>query len=115
MRPGSVLINTARGGIVDEAALARALAAGALSGAGLDVYEREPEVPRELTALENVVLLPHLGSATVHARRAMGDRAIDNLVAFFAGPGRARPARLSGRLPAVTKLRRPVAAASPVR
>jgi lactate dehydrogenase-like 2-hydroxyacid dehydrogenase len=93
MRPGSVLINTARGGIVDEAALARALASGALAGAGLDVYEREPEVPRELTALENVVLLPHLGSATVHARRAMGDRAIDNLVAFFAG--RDAPDRLA--------------------
>jgi lactate dehydrogenase-like 2-hydroxyacid dehydrogenase len=93
MRPGSVLINTARGGIVDEAALARALAAGALSGAGLDVYEREPEVARGLTELENVVLLPHLGSATVHARRAMGDRAIDNLVAFF--DGRDVPDRLA--------------------
>lgn len=85
MRPGAVLINTARGGIIDEAALARALAAGALAGAGLDVYEREPAVPQGLTELENVVLLPHLGSATVHARRAMGERAIENLAAFFAG------------------------------
>jgi lactate dehydrogenase-like 2-hydroxyacid dehydrogenase len=85
MRPGSVLINTARGEIVDEVALGRALATGALAGAGLDVYAREPDVPPGLTELENVVLLPHLGSATVHARRAMGDRAIDNLDAFFAG------------------------------
>jgi lactate dehydrogenase-like 2-hydroxyacid dehydrogenase len=85
MRPGSVLINTARGEIVDEVALGRALATGALAGAGLDVYAREPDVPPGLTELENVVLLPHLGSATMHARRAMGDRAIDNLDAFFAG------------------------------
>lgn len=85
MRPGAVLVNTARGEIVDEAALTRALASGALAGAGLDVYAREPDVPAQLAALENVVLLPHLGSATVEARLAMGDRAIDNLVAFFAG------------------------------
>jgi lactate dehydrogenase-like 2-hydroxyacid dehydrogenase len=85
MRPGSVLINTARGDIVDDAALARALANGTPAGAGLDVYAREPQVPQALMRLENVVLLPHLGSATVQARRAMGDRAIDNLEAFFAG------------------------------
>jgi lactate dehydrogenase-like 2-hydroxyacid dehydrogenase len=84
MRPGAVLVNTARGEIVDEAALTRALASGALAGAGLDVYAREPDVPAQLAALENVVLLPPLGSATVEARRAMGDRAIDTLVAFFA-------------------------------
>ena len=85
MRPGSVLINTARGDLVDEVALAHALVAGPLAGAGLDVYAQEPRVPAALMELENVVLLPHLGSATVQARRAMGDRAIDNLAAFFAG------------------------------
>ncbi len=85
MRPGAVLINTARGDIVDEAALARALAAGAIAGAGLDVYADEPRVSPELLVLENVVLLPHLGSATHQARLAMGYRAVDNLVAFFAG------------------------------
>ena len=85
MRSGAVLINTARGDIVDEAALARALAAGTIAGAGLDVYEDEPRVAPELLARENVVLLPHLGSATGAARLAMGHRAVDNLVAFFAG------------------------------
>ena len=85
MRPGAVLINTARGDIVDEAALASALAAGTIAGAGLDVYANEPRVAPELLALENVVLLPHLGSATREARLAMGHRAVDNLLAFFAG------------------------------
>ena len=85
MRPGAVLINTARGDIVDEAALASALAAGTIAGAGLDVYADEPHVTPELLALENVVLLPHLGSATREARLAMGHRAVDNLLAFFAG------------------------------
>lgn len=85
MRPGAILVNTARGDIVDEAALVVALRTGRLAGAGLDVYEREPAVHPELLDLENVVLLPHLGSATVQSRVAMGMRAIDNLVAFFAG------------------------------
>ncbi len=81
----AILVNTARGDIVDEAALARALAAKTIAGAGLDVYEREPAVTPELLALENVVLLPHLGSATAETRVAMGMRALDNLVAFFSG------------------------------
>ena len=85
MRPGAVLVNTARGDVVDEAALADALRTGALAAAGLDVFAREPHVPDELLALENVVLLPHLGSATVAAREAMGRRAMSNLVAVFAG------------------------------
>ncbi len=85
MRPGAILVNTARGDIVDESALASALRAGRLAGAGLDVYEREPSVHPQLLELENVVLLPHLGSATTQTRIAMGLRAIDNLVAFFAG------------------------------
>jgi lactate dehydrogenase-like 2-hydroxyacid dehydrogenase len=83
MKPTGVLINTARGDIVDEAALARALQDGIIAGAGLDVYEREPAVPAALIQLENVVLLPHLGSATEATRTAMGMKAVDNLEAFF--------------------------------
>ncbi len=79
------LINTARGDLVDEAALVRALAAKTIAGAGLDVFEREPAVSPELVAMENVVLLPHLGSASTETRVAMGNRALDNLEAFFAG------------------------------
>jgi lactate dehydrogenase-like 2-hydroxyacid dehydrogenase len=84
MKDGAVLINTARGAVVDEAALAEALASGRIS-AGLDVFEREPEVTPGLVGLDNVVLLPHLGSATVEARTAMGMEMADNLDAFFAG------------------------------
>jgi lactate dehydrogenase-like 2-hydroxyacid dehydrogenase len=85
MRPGAILVNTSRGDVVDEAALAAALDAGRLRAAGLDVYEAEPRVHPALLAREDVVLLPHMGSATVETRRAMGDRAADNLEAFFAG------------------------------
>jgi lactate dehydrogenase-like 2-hydroxyacid dehydrogenase len=85
MRPHAVLVNTARGDLVDEGALADALRAGTIAGAGLDVHEREPRVHPDLLALENVVLLPHLGSATRETRRAMGERALANLAAFFDG------------------------------
>lgn len=85
MRPGAYLVNTLRGDVVDEAALVQALRAGTIAGAGLDVFEREPAVAPELLALDTVVLLPHLGSATEETRVAMGNRAIDNLCAFFAG------------------------------
>jgi lactate dehydrogenase-like 2-hydroxyacid dehydrogenase len=85
MKPGAFLINTARGDLVDEAALVAALERNTIAGAALDVYEREPEVPRDLLALEQVVLLPHLGSATSETRVAMGVRALENLRAFFAG------------------------------
>ena len=85
MRPGAALVNTARGDVVDEAALVDALRGGRLAAAGLDVYEREPAVPAALLALDNVVLLPHLGSATTETRVAMGMRALANLDAFFAG------------------------------
>lgn len=81
----AVLINTARGDIVDEAALVGALDAGTIAGAGLDVYEHEPSVSPALLHMENVVLLPHLGSATRDTRIAMGMRAVDNLEAFFSG------------------------------
>lgn len=82
---GGWLINTARGTIVDEAALVRVLAEGHLAGAGLDVFEREPSVTPALLDLPGVALLPHMGSATVAAREAMGMRAVANLRAFFAG------------------------------
>lgn len=85
MRPSAFLINTARGNVVDEEALVMALRNGAIAGAGLDVYEREPSVSAELLGMENVVLLPHLGSATLETRVAMGMRVAENLERFFAG------------------------------
>jgi lactate dehydrogenase-like 2-hydroxyacid dehydrogenase len=85
MKPSAILINTARGSVVDEAALADALAGGTIASAGLDVYEREPRVHPELSGLANVVLLPHLGSATVETRTAMGNAVMFNLDHFFAG------------------------------
>lgn len=79
------LVNVARGSVVDEAALVRALQEQRIAGAGLDVYEREPQVPPELFALDNVVLVPHIASATVQTRQAMAQRVLDNLSAYFAG------------------------------
>ncbi|QFS81270.1 Glycerate dehydrogenase [Roseivivax sp. THAF40] len=83
--PDGFLINTARGDVVDESALIAALEAGRIRGAGLDVFAKEPQVPEPLRALDNVVLLPHLGSATAETRAAMGHMVLDNLDAFFAG------------------------------
>ncbi len=85
MRPGAVLINTARGPVVDEAALVEALSSGRLGGAGLDVYEREPEVHPGLLELPNVMLLPHVGSATVETRSAMADLVAANVEAVLEG------------------------------
>ena len=85
MKPTGVLVNTARGDVVDETALIEALEAGRIAGAGLDVYEQEPSVPARLRALSNAVLLPHLGSATLEVREAMGNMALDNVAAFLAG------------------------------
>jgi lactate dehydrogenase-like 2-hydroxyacid dehydrogenase len=85
MKPTAFLVNSARGDVIDPAALIEALNSGTIAGAGLDVFEGEPAVPDELKAMENVVLLPHLGSATVETRFAMGMRVVDNLTAFFAG------------------------------
>jgi len=85
MQRHAFLINTARGDVVDEAALVAALQAGTIAGAGLDVFEKEPQVSPELLTMENVVLLPHLGSATMETRVAMGMRALENLTLHFAG------------------------------
>ena len=85
MKPGSYLINTARGGVLDHEALADALDRGHLAGAGLDVYPHEPEIPEALLNLENVVLLPHLGSANAETRIAMGMKALVNVEAFARG------------------------------
>ncbi len=90
MRPTAVLVNTARGAVVDERALVEALQQGRLAGAALDVFEHEPEVPVELLGMENVVLAPHLGSATRDTREAMGMLAVDALRAVL----------LEGRRPA---------------
>jgi glyoxylate reductase len=85
MREDAWLINAARGGLVDEGALIEALAAGKIAGAGLDVYPNEPEVDPRLLELPNVVLLPHLGSATLESRTAMGEKVIANIIAFAEG------------------------------
>jgi lactate dehydrogenase-like 2-hydroxyacid dehydrogenase len=85
MKPGAFLINSARGDVIDEAALVTALANGEIAGAGLDVFENEPAVNPGLLQMENVVLLPHLGSATGETRKAMGMRVVENIEAFFNG------------------------------
>jgi len=83
MKPTAVLVNTARGSVVNEADLARALQDGTIAAAGLDVFDGEPRVRPELLRCENAVLLPHLGSATLETRTAMGLRALANIDAFF--------------------------------
>lgn len=83
--PGLILVNAARGDVIDEEALIAALGAGKIRGAGLDVYEHEPYVPEALRAMENVVLLPHQGTSALEVRIEMGLMAVDNLRAFFAG------------------------------
>jgi len=83
--PRGVIINVARGTVVDEQALVAALKSGTILAAGLDVFEKEPNVPDELKAMQNVVLLPHIGSASVVTRNAMDQLVVDNLKAWFAG------------------------------
>lgn len=85
MKTSAVLINTARGPIVDEKALVASLRSGSIRGAGLDVYENEPELSSGLTELDNVVLLPHVGSATVETRTRMAGMACDNLLVGLSG------------------------------
>jgi glyoxylate reductase len=85
MRPTAVLVNSSRGPVVDEAALADALEEGTIFAAGLDVYEEEPEVHPKLLELENVVLAPHIGSASIETRDRMAELAAENLVAILRG------------------------------
>jgi len=97
LQPHAILVNTARGELIDEAALAEAVASGRLSGVGLDVYEHEPAIHPGLLNRSNVVLLPHLGSATLEARQDMGERVILNIMTFQNGhrpPDRVIPAML---------------------
>jgi glyoxylate reductase len=91
MKHSAYLINVARGPVVDEEALAWALREGVISGAGLDVFEREPEVHAELLSLENVMLVPHLGSATRETRTAMASLAVRNCVSVLTGSGPLTP------------------------
>jgi lactate dehydrogenase-like 2-hydroxyacid dehydrogenase len=85
MKPNAHLINTARGDVIDSQALIDALKIKQIAGAGLDVYENEPNIHDDFLALENVTLLPHLGSATLETRTAMGEKVLANLAAYFAG------------------------------
>ncbi|TXH95536.1 MAG: D-glycerate dehydrogenase [Pseudorhodobacter sp.] len=85
MKPGAILVNIARGDVVEEAALVHALQHGRIGGAGLDVYEHEPRIHPALLGMENVTLLPHLGTAALEVRTAMGLMAVDNLIAHAEG------------------------------
>lgn len=85
MKPSAHLVNISRGDVIDETALIDALQRNVIAGAGLDVYEKEPQIPDALTTLENVVLLPHLGTAALDVRTGMGMMAVANLRAFFDG------------------------------
>ena len=91
MKSSATLVNIARGGIVDDAALAEALRQRRIAAAGLDVFEGEPSVHPDLLTVPNVVLTPHIASATVPTRRAMANLAADNLIAFFDGRGPLTP------------------------
>ncbi len=92
MKTSAILVNIARGGIVDDAALVEALSGGRLAGAGLDVFENEPALHPLLPTLDNVVLTPHIASASVDTRRAMTSLAVDNLIAALGfGPNAGRP------------------------
>jgi glyoxylate reductase len=85
MKPDAVIVNTSRGSVIDSTALAEALREGSIGAAGLDVYEREPQVPTELLEAPRCVLLPHVGSATARARDAMASLVADNVLAALRG------------------------------
>jgi lactate dehydrogenase-like 2-hydroxyacid dehydrogenase len=89
--PAGILINVARGSVVDETALIAALRDGKILSAGLDVFVNEPDVPKELIEMQNVVLLPHVGSASTHTRAAMGQLVVDNLLSWASGKGPLTP------------------------
>jgi lactate dehydrogenase-like 2-hydroxyacid dehydrogenase len=94
--PDGILINMARGSVVDEPALIEALQDKAILTAGLDVFAREPQVPAELLAMEHVVLFPHLGSASVYTRTQMDQLVVDNLLAWAAGKPPLTPVPVTG-------------------
>jgi glyoxylate reductase len=97
LQPHAIVVNTARGEVIDEAAMANLLANGKLGGAGLDVYEHEPAINPKLLKLNNVVLLPHMGSATLEGRVEMGEKVLINIQTFMDGhkpPDRVIPAML---------------------
>jgi lactate dehydrogenase-like 2-hydroxyacid dehydrogenase len=89
--PDGILVNVARGSVVDTQALIEALRAKTILTAGLDVFEGEPKVPQELIDMDHVVLLPHVGSASIETRRSMGQLVVDNLVSWFSGKGPVTP------------------------
>lgn len=103
MQPHATLVNIARGGIVNEAALAVALETGTLAGAGLDVFEHEPYVHPDLLRQQRAVLTPHIGSATLETRKAMADLAAENLIAFFSGLPPVTPINTPDKLAASKK------------
>ncbi len=95
MKTGAWLVNTARGEVIDENALARMIEAGEIAGAGLDVFENEPAINPKLLASQHVIVLPHLGSATLEGRVDMGEKVIVNIKTFMDGhapPDRVHPA-----------------------
>jgi glyoxylate reductase len=97
LRPHAIVVNTSRGEVVDEPALTRMLRNGEIAGAGLDVFEHEPQINPKLLALDNVVLLPHMGSATIEGRQDMGEKVIINIKTFVDGhrpPDRVLPSML---------------------
>ncbi len=85
MKDGAIVLNSAPRSVIGDAALISALPSGKLSAAGLDVFDREPNIDQRYLTLENAFLMPHIGSATVETRNAMGFRALDNLDAIFSG------------------------------